>query len=101
MKIANDFWFNEEIGGSQYGFTSSHLNDLISYVCSNRDPEFYMLEHEAPIFDSTVIINIYHPNAPDTLRLYLYQDENGYWWPYATLDCLTDVKSLLKSMWVR
>ncbi|HFD3080644.1 TPA: hypothetical protein ACF227_003055 [Klebsiella pneumoniae] len=100
MKIANEFNFNEHIGGTQHGFTSAQLDDLIDYVNENRDRNFFMLHHEVPVFDSTYIINIFHPSAPDTFCLYLYQDEDGNWWPYATLDCLTGVKSLLKSIWV-
>lgn len=98
MKIANELDFNEAIGGTQHGFTSSHLDDLIGYVYENRDPNFYMLHYEVPFFDSTFTINIFHPSAPDTLSLYLYRDEDGNWWPYATLDCLTGVRYFLKSI---
>ncbi|PHM72211.1 hypothetical protein [Xenorhabdus sp. KJ12.1] len=100
MKTTNEFYFNEAVGGTQHGFTSSQLSDLIGFVHDNRNPDFYMFRHEVPIFDSTVTINIYHPDAPDTLCLYLYEDKDGLWWPYATLDCLADVKYLLKSIWI-
>lgn len=100
MNTTNEFDFNLDIDGTQHEFSSSHLQDLIGFVSNNRDKDFYMLHHEIPVFDSTIIINIFHPLAPDTLSLYLYRDEDGYWWPYATLDCLTGVKSLLKSIWV-
>lgn len=98
MKSNNEYHFNDAIGGIQHGFSSSHLNDLIGFVHDNRNPDFYMLYQDVPVFDSTVIINMFHPDAPDTYRLYLFRDNDGFWWPYATLDCLTDVKSLLKSI---
>lgn len=90
--------YNLEIGGVQNGFTSSQLNDLSNFAHDNRNPAFYMLGDIIPLFDSTVIIDIYHPNAPDTFRLFLFKDDNGDYWPYASLDCLTDVKSLIKSI---
>lgn len=100
MNITNKLYFNEEAGGTQHGFTSLHLDDLIGFVYENRDPNFYLLDDEVPYFDSTITINMYHPSSPDSLCLYLFQDENGNWWPYATLDCLTCVKYILKSIWV-
>jgi len=96
--MQNTIYYDESTGIPQYGFTLAQLDDLIGYVHENRKSGFGLLSDHIPLFDSTFIINIYHPAAPDTYSLYLYKDEHECWWPYATLDCLCDIKTLLKSI---
>lgn len=93
-----ELFYNEEISGCQNGFDSQHLYDLVGFVHDNRNSAFGLLGHQIPYYESTVIVHIYHPCSPDTLRLYLFTDENGDCWPYGTCDVLTDVKYLLKSI---
>ena len=95
MKIEK-VMFNVEVSESQYGFTTSQLNDLIDYIFDNRNEESDLFLEDIPLFQCTFIINMFHPDAPDSTNIYLYQDELGSWWPYAFGGCLTDVKSIIK-----
>lgn len=96
--MKNIIYFNEAIPDIQDGFSFSQLRDLIDYIHVNQSTDFGSIPDEIPVFDTTFVIRIFHPDSPDTYAVYLFKDHSGHWWPYATLDCLCGIKTITTSI---
>ena len=92
-------YFDLSISEPQSNLTHSNIDDLIRYIFDNRTVGSELctcMTDSVPWFEYVMVIDVFHPKAPDSLEIHLFRDESGCWWPYLCVDVLPMVSTFTK-----